>query len=101
VEPPVALNVADGYATPASTGLVRGGATTRSVASIAIESALVAVSPAESFTCTVKLKVPVAVGVPLITPPVDKGARPVGRFPVVRLQVYGGAPPDAINVVVG
>ena len=101
VTPPDAANVVIVYAIPASTSVGTVVVVTCRVASIAIESALVAVAPVESFTCTEKLKVAIAVGVPLITPPADKGARPVGRFPVVMLQVYGAIPPDAIKVVVG
>ena len=48
-----------------------------------------------------KWNVPVAVGVPLITPVDGKGARPVGRLPAVRVQVYGDAPPVAVNCVEG
>ena len=40
-----------------------------------------AVGLVESVTLTVKLKVPVAVGVPVITPLADK-FKPVGKLPV-------------------
>jgi hypothetical protein len=36
-----------------------------------------------------------------MTPVDDKGARPVGRLPAVTLQVYGVAPPVAVNCVEG
>ena len=49
----------------------------------------------ESVTFTVKLVVPVAVGVPEITPP-DESPSPAGKFdPVASAQVYGEVPPVA------
>ena len=50
----------------------------------------------ESFTCTVKLNTPVAVGVPakVITFPVPKAmVIPVGSAPVEILTVKGAVPP--------
>jgi hypothetical protein len=45
----------------------------------------------ESVTRTVKLEVPVAVGVPEIVPAAER-VKPVGKDPEVRLQVYGVVP---------
>jgi len=50
------------------------------VTPIEMLSAAVAVRPPESLTCTLKWKVPLAVGVPLITP-VDDSAKPGGSEP--------------------
>ena len=51
----------------------------------------------ESVTCTVKLVVPVPVGVPDITPAVE-GVKPAGKFePDTKDQLYGGLPPPAVN----
>jgi hypothetical protein len=46
----------------------------------------------ESVTCTVKLKGPVAVGVPEIRP-AEERLRPGGRDPENSAQVYGAVPP--------
>ena len=51
-----------------------------------------------SFTDTVNVAVPVAVGVPEITPPLDS-ANPAGRLPEANDQVYPGVPPLALSVV--
>jgi len=48
-------------------------------------------------TLTVKMEVPVTVGVPLRTPTVDK-LRPAGRVPADTDQLYGVVPPVAANV---
>jgi hypothetical protein len=50
----------------------------------------------ESVACTVKLKVPVAVGVPEIVAPLSE--RPGGNDPTVIAQEYGGVPPFAASV---
>jgi len=50
-----------------------------------------------SPTVTVKLNVPVFVGVPVIFPELLK-VRPGGRQPVARLHVSGAFPPVAVNV---
>ncbi|KKW18947.1 MAG: hypothetical protein UY62_C0092G0003 [Parcubacteria group bacterium GW2011_GWF2_50_9] len=63
-----------------------------------IESAWVAVcgvGVVESLTCTVKSKVPKALGVPEIKPVELFNDNPVGRFPVLILHVYGSIPPVA------
>jgi len=39
-----------------------------------------------SVTCTVKLELPVAVGVPEISPDVGSDKKPEGREPAVRVQ---------------
>lgn len=62
------------------------------------ESAPDAEPPPESATRTVKLDVPRALGVPLITPAADK-VRPAGRLPLATDQVYGATPPEALKVV--
>jgi hypothetical protein len=51
----------------------------------------------ESFAVTVKLKVPLAVGVPERMPVADARVRPAGRLPEVTDQVYAGTPPVALN----
>ena len=50
--------------------------------------ALVVVWPLASVSLTVKENVPVAVGVPLITPEADR-LSPVGRLPLLTENVYG------------
>ena len=50
-----------------------------------------------SFTWTTKLKVPVVVGVPLMTPS-PLSSKPGGSKPLVFDQVYGKLPPAAVNV---
>jgi hypothetical protein len=52
---------------------------------------------APAVTWTVKLEVPVAVGVPEITP-ADVRVTPVGSVPLAIDQVYGGVPPVAVRV---
>jgi hypothetical protein len=64
--------------------------------------ALVACTLLASEIATVKLKVPVAVGVPLMVPAAGDSVRPAGSAPVVMLQVpRGGVPPVAARVRVG
>ena len=53
---------------------------------------VVSVSNNESVTCGVKLNVPVAEGVPEITPVEELRLRPVGSVPV-KLHVKGAVPP--------
>jgi len=57
------------------------------------------VAAAESVTLTTKLKVPVTVGVPEIVPPAGFSVKPVGKAPLIMLQVYGGVPPAATRFV--
>jgi hypothetical protein len=54
------------------------------------------VGVSESVTCTVKLAVPVPVGVPLITPVDGLRVRPAGRLPAIIDQEYGALPPVAV-----
>jgi hypothetical protein len=53
---------------------------------------LLAVWPAESRNCAVKLNVPVLPGTPAISPVLEFNASPVGRVPLTTLQVYGAMP---------
>ena len=64
-----------------------------------IETAAVAVAPRLSFTCTVNAKVPLAVGVPEITPELAEIPRPGGNDPAAMLHEYGVEPPAAIRDV--
>jgi hypothetical protein len=61
-------------------------------------SDFVAVSALASVTLTVKVLVPVPVGVPEITPVVEARASPAGNVPEVTDQVYGAVPPVATTV---
>jgi hypothetical protein len=56
------------------------------------------VKPNESVTVMVKLKVPVAVGVPEMTPLDVLSVVPVGSAPEVTANVYGDVPPCAVIV---
>ena len=51
-----------------------------------------------SLTIAVRLKSPVAVGVPEIMPVPAFRVKPAGRLPVEMLQVYGDIPPVACTV---
>jgi hypothetical protein len=53
----------------------------------------------ESVTWTVKLKVPMVVGVPEITPVAALSVKPVGSDPLAIDHVYGEVPPLAASVV--
>ena len=53
--------------------------------------------PLLAVACTEKVKVPVAVGVPERTPPVESDIPP-GRLPVAFVKVYGLLPPLAVSV---
>ncbi len=53
--------------------------------------------PPDAFNCMVKLKVPMAVGVPDKTPVAAFSVSPVGREPDVILQVF---PPFPVKVYV-
>ena len=61
--------------------------------------AWVALCPFASVTLTVKLNVPVAVGVPLRTP-LGLRLMPAGRLPLLTDQAYGPVPPDTVSVSV-
>ena len=54
--------------------------------------------PLESVTFRVKLDVPVAVGIPLITPVVGARFRPAGSAPAVIVQEKGDVPPERVGV---
>jgi hypothetical protein len=58
----------------------------------------VAVLLSASVTFTVKLDVPVAEGVPEITPVLAFSVRPAGKLPLLMLHVYGVTPPVAVTV---
>ena len=62
-----------------------------------IEKFFVYVDEFVSITCTIKLDVPVAVGVPDITPVELLRVKPFGRVPVFD-HVYGSTPPVAVRV---
>jgi hypothetical protein len=49
----------------------------------------------ESLAVTVKLDVPVAVGVPETIPVVGSRESPAGSDPLVTAQEYGSVPPEA------
>ena len=55
---------------------------------------------APAVTRTVKFEVPVAVGVPEMTPVLGASVSPAGSVPLATNQVYGGVPPLAARVVV-
>jgi len=63
-------------------------------------SGFVAVRELASVTCTVKLVVPVPVGVPEITPVLEVSTSPVGRVPTVIDQLQGFIPPVTASVIV-
>ena len=54
---------------------------------------------APAVTRTVKLEVPVAVGVPEMTPVLAASVSPAGSAPLAIDHVYGGVPPVAASVV--
>src|SRR5271168_643968 len=55
--------------------------------------ACVVVVDVESSSCSVKVDVPVRIGVPEITPATGSSVRPEGSCPFVMLHVNGGTPP--------
>ena len=61
------------------------------------ENALVMVWLSPPVNRTVKLEAPEPVGVPLITPAVER-FRPVGNVPETRVQVNAGVLPDPARV---
>ncbi len=63
-------------------------------------SGAVALCPGRRATWTVKLEVPVVVGVPEITPVPAARVSPAGNVPLATDQVYGGVPPVAVRVAV-
>jgi len=68
---------------------------------VVMERAFVAVcaeGEVESVAWTVKLKVPAAVGVPLMTP-LTARERPAGSDPEAMVQEQGVVPPEAVRTV--
>jgi hypothetical protein len=63
----------------------------------AVAAVAVCTGELPSLTATVKLAVPVVVGVPEITPALDI-VRPAGSDPELMLQTYPGVPPLALSV---
>ena len=53
------------------------------------------VGEVESATCTVKLSVTAAAGVPLMLPVAASKSNPDGKLPAVLLHMSGGVPPVA------
>jgi hypothetical protein len=75
---------------------------TAGAVAMSMESPRLAVAPRTSLSCTLKLKVPAAVGVPLRAPPalrVSPGGS--GPLPAASDQVYGGVPPACASAVAG
>ena len=64
-----------------------------------IVPATVASAPSAPVTRMTKLRLPVDVGVPEITPVAASSESPVGSPPEARLQAYGDVPPAAARVV--
>jgi hypothetical protein len=62
------------------------------------ENTVLATWLATSATCAVKIDVPAAVGVPLMTPVEAFRLRPAGKPPLVIDQVFGAVPPLAARV---
>ena len=67
-------------------------------AAMVMDKPLVVVDPAESATCTTKLKAPEEPGVPVMAPVEEFNASPPGKLPVLTDQVYGVVPPVAASV---
>jgi hypothetical protein len=61
---------------------------------------LVTDCPFAAVTLAVKLNVPIAVGVPEMTPVPPASVRPVGKAPLSSDQVYGVTSPLAASVAV-
>jgi hypothetical protein len=64
---------------------------------IEAEADLVCTGLPLSVTVAVKLKVPLAVGVPEIRPVLEAMVRPAGRLPEVIDHLYGEVPPVAAS----
>ena len=65
---------------------------------ITMDRSAVPAALALSFTSTLKLNVPLAVGVPVRTPPEER-LTPVGSAPDNMLHSNGAVPPDAVRLV--
>jgi hypothetical protein len=103
VTPPLAVNVAL-YACPVVpegklvVAITSGAGGFEGTAELtAIVSCPVAAFAAESVTWTVKPKLPVAVGVPLMAPVEALRTNPGGKAPPLRVHVYGATPPLAAS----
>lgn len=72
--------------------IVSGGPAAAATASV---NALLPDVPFVSTACTVNVKLPAVVGVPLRDPLEGSNEMPPGKTPVVTDHVYGGLPPDA------
>lgn len=96
VVPPVAANVVvyDVPSEPAG----RVAVVTVTGAVTEMVSDRVAVRPAESVTFAVNEVLPVAVGIPLITPVLPSRVSPAGSEPAEMLHVYGAVPDVAASV---
>ena len=91
----VVITVFTGTSVAASLGMTSRGPVGGATSLIVRENDLVAVPP--PVTWTVKVEVPVAVGVPLRTPDVDR-VSPAGSDPDEVDHVNGAVPPVAANV---
>src|SRR5208283_5897626 len=103
VVPPLAPIVVE-YAVPdcpvgSDVVVICTGATPAATVIVNACVAVCAVGVVESVTLAVKLKVPVAVGVPEIVPVAADNVRPVGNAPELMLQLNGVVPPLAPIVV--
>src|SRR5215831_15676076 len=67
---------------------------------IVMPNVFCAVRLAASVSVTVKLKLPVAAGVPASTPVGASSVRPGGIVPLEIVNTYGGVPPEPASVVV-
>src|SRR5258708_20063523 len=61
-------------------------------------NALLALTDALSVTCTVKLNIPVLLGLPVIAPVAGLRLKPGGRAPVVAIPVSVQVPPPPLTV---
>ena len=66
---------------------------------IVTEQVVVAVAEFWSVTFAPKLKLPAAEGVPCICPAAPFSDKPPGSCPLPIVHVYGGAPPEALSVM--
>ncbi len=97
--PPTALSEIPVYGTP-TVAPGRIEARTVRLGAMAIWNCPVAVAWRESVTVAANVKVPVCVGVPLMTPPLLSDS-PGGSPPLVTDHVNGGVPPEAFSAVPG
>ena len=100
--PPAAVNRTGTIGAPAGDG-VRTGARIVSRAvdvTVRVRRPVILAKSALSATSTENEYVPVAVGVPEITPVVRPIDSPGGRLPLATLHAYGAVPPDTVNAAV-